>query len=269
LQRFAARASRSSDSGSAGSERLPGPFQTQWLTELFGRVPPVTHTAARQSRSRTGFPDLGRGRWPDEATKAGLRHNPRVVRPCYLVRHGQSDWNVLELTQGQTMSPRLTDLGRDQARTSAALIRADLGPDVAVDLVVTSDLVRAHETAEILADLLGGELRLDVRLREQHLGDLEGRSYAETWTAAEAHDWSDPHLPVAGGESPHQLLSRIADAVDSVDPTLITVLVSHGDAIRAAVAHLAGIASQDAPWVDVRNGSVARVSGHELSWLTP
>jgi 2,3-bisphosphoglycerate-dependent phosphoglycerate mutase len=198
-----------------------------------------------------------------------LRHNPRVPHTCYLVRHGQSEWNVLELTQGQTMAPALTYLGRNQARAAAALIRADLDPGVGVDLILTSDLVRAHETAEILTDVLGGDLRVDPRLREQHLGDLEGRSYAETWAAAAAHDWSDPHLPIAGGESPHQLRSRIAEVVDTVDPTLVTVVVSHGDALRAAVAHLAGVAVQDAPWVEVRNGAVARVSGHQLSWLTP
>ena len=190
-----------------------------------------------------------------------------MSRPCFLVRHGQSDWNVLELTQGQTMAPRLTDLGREQARAAAALIRADLGPDGSVDLVRTSDLVRARETAEILVGLLGGQLSLDVRLREQHLGDLEGRSYAETWAAAAAHDWSQPHLPVAGGESPHQLRTRVAEVVDTVDPSVVTVLVSHGDAMRAAVAHLAGHSPSSAPWVDVPNGAVAKVTDRTVTWL--
>jgi 2,3-bisphosphoglycerate-dependent phosphoglycerate mutase len=202
-----------------------------------------------------------------EATKTGLRHNPRVVRPCYLVRHGQSEWNLLELTQGQTVSPPLTALGRAQARAAAASIRADLGPGGRVDVVRTSDLVRARETAEILVGSLGGELVPDVRLREQHLGQLEGRSYAETWAAAEAHDWSDPHLPVAGGESPHQLRTRIAEVVDADDPGVVTVLVSHGDAIRAAVAHLAGLGPHETPWVEVPNGAVARVVAGALVWL--
>ena len=190
-----------------------------------------------------------------------------MPRPCYLVRHGQSEWNVLELTQGQTMSPRLTELGRDQARAAAAVIRADLGPGIGVDVVRTSDLVRARETAEILAEPLGGELLLDGRLREQHLGDLEGRSYAETWAVAAAHDWSQPHLPVAGGESPHQLRTRISEVLDTVDPNVVTVLVSHGDAIRAAVAHLAGHSPSTAPWVDVPNGAVAKVADRTVSWL--
>jgi broad specificity phosphatase PhoE len=196
----------------------------------------------------------------------GLRHNPRVHRPCYVVRHGQSEWNVLELTQGQTMAPRLTALGREQARAAARAIAADLGPG-RVDVVRTSDLVRARETADILVERLGGEVRTDVRLREQHLGDLEGRTHVETWSAAERHDWSDPHLPVGGGESPHQLRDRIADALGAVDRSVVTVLVSHGDALRAAVAHLTGEAVCDAPWVDVPNGAVGLIGDQGLSWL--
>jgi 2,3-bisphosphoglycerate-dependent phosphoglycerate mutase len=183
-----------------------------------------------------------------------------VPRPYYLVRHGESEWNVLQLTQGQTVAPRLTARGRDQARRAAEVIRADLGATGRrVEVIRTSDLARAVETAQILADLLGGVLTTDPRLREQHLGGLEGRPYAETWAAAATHDWSDPDLPVAGGESPRQLRDRMGEALDAVDRTVVTVLVSHGDAIRAAVARLAGLHGNQAPWIEVPNGAVARI----------
>jgi 2,3-bisphosphoglycerate-dependent phosphoglycerate mutase len=194
---------------------------------------------------------------------------PVPHRPYYLVRHGQSEWNLLELTQGQTVAPPLTDLGRTQAASAADAIRTDLGPEVRVEVIRSSDLVRARETATVIQSELGGELVLDRRLREQHLGDLEGRSYAETWAAAETHDWSDPHLPVAGGESPHQLRARVASALRDVRPTAVTVVVSHGDAIRAAVAHLTDAPAVDVPWIAVPNGAVARVLGARLHWLTP
>ncbi|QIG43632.1 histidine phosphatase family protein [Nocardioides anomalus] len=190
-------------------------------------------------------------------------------RPYYLVRHGQSEWNLLELTQGQTVAPRLTDLGRAQARAAGELIRADLAPGERVAQIRTSDLVRARETAKILADVLGGvfdgEPVLDERLREQHLGDLEGRPYAETWAAAETHNWSDPHLPVAGGESPYQLRTRMAEAVGGVRDG--TVLVSHGDAIRAALDDLGVATSRTPSWVPVPNGAVARVLDGHATWL--
>lgn len=132
----------------------------------------------------------------------------------------------------------------------------------------TSDLARATETAAILAEVLGAEVSTDERLREQHLGHLQGRTYAETWTAAERHDWSNLDLAVAGGESPRTVRERMAAVVDGIDRSVVTVLVSHGDAIRSAVAHLAIAPFDDALWVEVPNGAVARVMAGDLAWLT-
>ncbi len=256
-----------------------------------------------------------------------------MAAPLYLLRHGESEWNVRRLTQGQTAHPRLTDRGRGQIRYAAELIRADLaleggsgqgwgpsqGPGLgkgqrrdrglsrgrglaqergpsqdrglaqergpsqdrslaqdrglcpgqgsAPPVIVSSDLLRAVESAEIVRSVLGGSLALDPRLREQHLGSLQGRGYEETWAAAAEHDWSDPDLPVFGGESVREVHDRMAAVLDEVDPTRITVLVSHGDAIRLAVAHLTGVAPHEAEWVEVPNGAVARVSAGEVRWL--
>lgn len=175
----------------------------------------------------------------------------------YLVRHGQSEWNVRRLTQGQTPHPPLTSLGREQSRAAAEAILEDLdgGP---AGLIVTSDLARAVETAEILAARLQAPVERDARLREQSLGWLEGRGYDETWAFAERHDWSDPTLPVAGGESLMDVYRRMAAVLAEVGPETPTVLVSHGDSIRVAVAHLTGAAPHEAPWVDVPNGAVLK-----------
>jgi len=185
-----------------------------------------------------------------------------VRAPVYLVRHGQSEWNVLRVTQGQTTHPPLTVLGREQA--AAEGVAADLAGRPA--RLLTSDLLRAVETARIVGDRLGVEHSLDARLREQHLGDLEGQPYEKSWAQADLHDWSDPELPMAGGESVAQVRRRLVALLDELDPDLPTVLVSHGDSIRSAVAHLAGHSLTDAPWVDVPNGSVARFDGR-IAWL--
>jgi broad specificity phosphatase PhoE len=190
-----------------------------------------------------------------------------VTHPVYLVRHGQSEWNVLRLTQGQTSHPRLTSLGREQAERAATLIGKDLGGRP-VTRILSSDLVRAVETAEIAGKALRAPVAFDTRLREQHLGELEGRGYDETWAAAAAHDWSDPTLPLAGGESIMDVRDRLAAVLTEVAELDrgVTVLVSHGDAIRAAVAHLTGAAPHQAPWLEVANGAVARVDG-AVTWL--
>ena len=68
-------------------------------------------------------------------------------QPVYLVRHGQSEWNVLRLTQGQTMPPPLTALGRSQAASAAEILADEL---VGTARLLTSDLTRAVETARII-----------------------------------------------------------------------------------------------------------------------
>lgn len=192
--------------------------------------------------------------------------------PVYLVRHGQSRWNVLRLTQGQTAHPPLTALGREQARSAAERIAADLadgsgsaGGRLPARLV-TSDLTRAVQTAQIIAARMQLRVEVDQRWREQHLGRLQGRSYEHTWAAAEQVDWSDPHAPIHGGESLMQVRERVTEAFEQLDPTGVSIVVSHGDSIRAVIAHLHGLRPTDAPWVEVGNGAVARYDGR-LRWL--
>lgn len=198
---------------------------------------------------------------------------------CYLVRHGESEWNEQRITQGQTPHPRLTALGREQAAAAAALIAADLaarrspaaGPSAGVvegvvELVVSSDLRRAAETAQVIADRLGVGVESDPRLREQALGRLEGLGYDETWAAAESHDWTDPTIPVAGGESVAHLTARIAGALENHLSGGLRVLVTHGDAIRAALAHLDGPHCRAPAWIPVPNGAVFRIHS-DGSWV--
>jgi probable phosphoglycerate mutase len=183
-------------------------------------------------------------------------------RPVYLVRHGQSDWNAQRLTQGQVSHPRLTPLGREQADQAADKLVADIAAlGQSAERIVSSDLVRAVETADIVGHRLGLSHELDQRLREQHLGWLEGRPYEETWAAADEHDWSDPTLPVAGGEAPAAFHDRIAAVLADVDPGTVTILVTHGDAIRTAVAFWAGRRPNEGPWLKVENGAVLRYDG--------
>ncbi|MDP9443004.1 MAG: histidine phosphatase family protein [Actinomycetota bacterium] len=192
----------------------------------------------------------------------GVRH------PVYLVRHGQSEWNVLRLTQGQTPHPRLTELGHSQAAAAAELIAADLAHQgLTADRLLTSDLTRAVETADVIGSRLLLTAELEPRLREQHLGRLEGRSYEETWAAAEALDWTNAEAPIEGGESLMAVLRRMADIVDGLAAEQVNVLVSHGESIRTVLAHLQGLAPNDAPWVEVPNGAVIRFDG-EFAWLS-
>src|ERR1700722_14221815 len=89
--------------------------------------------------------------------------------PLVLVRHGESTWNELRLVQGQDDRATLTDLGRQQARDVAhELSSRDF------DLIVSSDLRRAMETAAIIAGLLDLEVESEPTLRERGFGVAEG-----------------------------------------------------------------------------------------------
>jgi broad specificity phosphatase PhoE len=89
-----------------------------------------------------------------------------------LVRHGQSEWNAAGRWQGQA-DPPLTPLGRAQAVAAARRVGA-------VDLVVTSDLLRAGETAGVIAAQLGvGPVVIEGDLRETGAGEWTGLTKAE------------------------------------------------------------------------------------------
>jgi len=92
-----------------------------------------------------------------------------------LVRHGQTDWNREPARCQGWAEVELNDVGRAQTR--------DLGRALegrGVELIVTSHLVRARETAELLRDQLGGELPciVDPRLAETHRGEWETRRFS-------------------------------------------------------------------------------------------
>jgi len=184
----------------------------------------------------------------------------------FLVRHGESDWNVARRTQGQAAHPRLTEVGRAQARAVADALFAELGP-AAVTTIVSSDLARAVQTAEIIAGVTGAGVRTDPRLREQSLGTLEGLGYEESLAAGSALDWSDPDVRPGGGESPREVAARMTAALSDLPQESITVVVSHGDAIRCALVGRSGGAF-GGEWIEVPNGSAAVLDGDEpVRWL--
>ena len=93
------------------------------------------------------------------------------TRPILVLRHGQSEWNAVKRWQGAADIP-LNDLGRRQAIETAERL-ATLG--LAIAGMWSSDLVRAHETASIIATRLGVEaVTTDDRLREAHAGEWQG-----------------------------------------------------------------------------------------------
>jgi broad specificity phosphatase PhoE len=179
-----------------------------------------------------------------------------MARPLtlLLVRHGQSEWNARGLMQGQTDGIPLTELGHAQAAAGAEELAA-LGPGA----LISSDLLRARQTAEHCARATGLPIAVTAALREQGYGVLEGRPSRELWDVV---DWTDPHWAAEGGESLARLHGRVTAFLEQLraePPADVVALVTHGDTIRALQAVVAGVGPEEMPAVTPHNGSVTRL----------
>ena len=158
-----------------------------------------------------------------------------------LVRHGETDWNRDRRIQGSTDIP-LNDAGRQQAREAAAALHEQLAADAPV-VVVSSDLSRARETAQIIAGELGIRVsRLYPDLRERAYGEAEGISAEEFLSR-----WGDWHSAEVPGAEPWPDLRRrglralrrvVRDARRETAPVAASVIVvTHGAMIRELIRH--------------------------------
>lgn len=179
-----------------------------------------------------------------------------------LIRHGETDWNRDRRIQGSTDIP-LNDQGRTQARAAGEKMRAEVSPDEPI-VVVSSDLKRAAETADIIAGALGAAApRRYAGLRERAYGEAEGLEVSEF-----AHRWGDWHTAdVPGAEPWPHLRRRALDTLAGVvrDARLLTsprppvlVVVSHGALIRELIRH-ASAGELPPTGMRLANGSAHRI----------
>jgi broad specificity phosphatase PhoE len=161
------------------------------------------------------------------------------VTTLLLVRHGETDWNRDGRWQGHSDTP-LNELGRRQARDLA-------GEFDGVDVVYSSDLARARETAEILAADLGLDVRLDSRLRERGFGAWEGLNADEIESEfAEAHRrWqSGEGAGAEDAESFAAFGARVRSFVEDLlrrHPDETVLVIGHGGSIRVIHALATGL----------------------------
>ena len=155
-----------------------------------------------------------------------------------ILRHGRTAWNAERRYQGQA-DPPLDEVGRAQVAEAAALIAA-MRPDV----LISSDLVRARETAREIASLTGLRLRVDARLRERHLGHWQGltRDEVEARFPDEYADWlAGRDVTRRGGESRQQVADRARELLAELAEVELVVLVSHGATAMCLSAAMLGL----------------------------
>jgi broad specificity phosphatase PhoE len=164
----------------------------------------------------------------------------------YLFRHGETDWNRERRFQGHTDIPLNND-GRRQAQT----LIEELTPHP-LDALVTSDLQRAKETAEIVNSYFNLPIEISKNLRECRLGDPEGmlrEKIVEDYGAPQWNRWlsvdpADQDFGFPNGETKNDHLRRLLAFLEPYckdNPQYQNIAVStHGGSVRRLVHHCKG-----------------------------
>lgn len=150
------------------------------------------------------------------------------ARAFWFLRHGETDWNARNLSQGNVDIP-LNEVGLAQARTAAGLL-ANRG----ICSVVSSPLSRAHDTARIVGEQIGHPVEVEDGLREVAFGVQEGQPMAHWFD-----DWVAGLFTPEGAETFPDLRARaiaaVARALSRPAPVLV---VAHGALFRALRAEM-------------------------------
>ena len=195
----------------------------------------------------------------------------------FLVRHGETEWNVERRIQGWSDSP-LTSVGRAQAEVHGRLLATH-----GVDRVLASPLGRTKQTVAPIVRETKVEAEYDPRLREVCMGEWSGRtsqeiqsSYAEQWQAR--LDDPEGYRP-PNGENRFDVKRRVAPLLEELNnaPHDQIVLVSHGITIRVLLELLLGYSDETTRSLSVPNdlvycvelGSADPIVRHYLSGEGP
>ncbi len=164
----------------------------------------------------------------------------------YLIRHGQTDWNLEKKLQGQTDIP-LNETGREQARTLAQKLKNET-----FHAVYSSPLKRAHETAQIINHLHGHEINLHDDLMEASYGFIEGMKIEEFQQKATVHAMDRHgrlhHKLDPSAESYFEVYHRVRPFLDSLlqkHHGQNILIITHGALMRSIMAIIEDIDLQE------------------------
>jgi alpha-ribazole phosphatase len=197
-----------------------------------------------------------------------------------LVRHGETAWNKAGKYLGQS-NPGLNQKGKTQAQRAARLLYGEN-----IDMVFSSDLLRAVETAHVIASVHKVPVKITPSLREINFGDWEGLTFAEIQTCYPQllSEWlRDPfRVRIPGGETAEDVKERVIDAWNSVlrnaSGEKTVVIVAHGGPLRVLLCQLTGI-HPSCQWefnlghgetcVLLKNGNTYTIAGKQISPTCP
>ncbi|HEY6395081.1 MAG TPA: histidine phosphatase family protein [Candidatus Binataceae bacterium] len=169
-----------------------------------------------------------------------LKQKSGIRGTVLLMRHGETAWNRAGRVMGRNQI-ELDEPGRAQVEQAVPFARL-----IKPDLVVSSPLLRARQSAEIIANGLNISVAEDPRLSEVQYGRWEGMVFDDLVNDPDyLHYRRNPlDAPTPGGETMHQVQSRGVEAVMhfvAANPGKRILFVSHGDIIRTVICHFAGM----------------------------
>lgn len=184
------------------------------------------------------------------------------VTKLYLIRHGQSGGNVEGRFGGHSPTP-LSELGREQAKLTAKALSQER-----IDVIYSSDLLRAVQTAEPLANKIGIEINKTCAFRERNVGVLEGLTFNESKEQFPKDYYAlinrDINHKITEGESYRHLLKRGTSALKEILRThrgKKIVIFSHTGAICYLTLYLIGAINRhtkQTPWLVTSNCGINR-----------
>jgi 2,3-bisphosphoglycerate-dependent phosphoglycerate mutase len=169
-----------------------------------------------------------------------------------LVRHGESEWNKLNLFTGWK-DPDLTEKGIAEAEQAGRSLKGD---GYSFDIAFTSALTRAQHTLSIILDQLGQKAlttRKDQALNERDYGDLSGLNKDDArkkWGEKQVHIWRRSYdIAPPGGESLKDTAARVlpyyeANIRPEIEAGRNVLVVAHGNSLRALIMMLENLSGE-------------------------
>jgi probable phosphoglycerate mutase len=175
-----------------------------------------------------------------------------MIKRIYLIRHGETDWNLQERFQGHTDIP-LNSTGKEQAQRLIRPLQS-----LGIQAVLTSDLSRAKETGKVLADAYSIPTHIRPGIKEANLGLCEGRKHEdisqfvgrETLAKWRSHYYIDFQASYPNGETGEQIVHRTVRTLEEFlenYPYSTIAVASHGGVIRRFLQSIIGEGGESIP----------------------
>jgi 2,3-bisphosphoglycerate-dependent phosphoglycerate mutase len=187
---------------------------------------------------------------------------PAMKNVLVLVRHGESEWNRLNMFTGW-QDVDLTEEGVAEAHRAGAMLKAE---GAHVDLAFTSLLKRAQNTLKIILSELDQDklpIVFDAALNERHYGDLVGLNKDEArqrWGEEQVHLWQRSYdIAPPGGESLKDTAARVLPfytkrIVPELQAGKNVILVAHGNSLRSLVMQLDRLSPEQVKELTISTG---------------